>query len=380
MALDKYFSYARGERWMGSNLSAPSLIGAREGELSSTILIDTSVHITDVSFWQESIDFTRMKEAGIKGTIIRAGQRTWKDTRFDENWSKSKTSAMPRGSYWFYDSRETPKNQASLWWSIVKNDTGELLHVADFEESYEGSYGKVSHFQEFIQEFQRLSGLPNKRIGIYTGYYWWSERVGNVGFFKNYPLWLAWYSLMANVRTPLPWIDEELILWQYTSNGDGKLYGVSSGNIDLNYLRGNEEYYKNYFGLGSTTPPPENGEQKMTEYDLTVLVAGLNIRSGPGTSYPVTAASGLVKDDKVIADEKATLGDGSIWYKVKSASRGGTAFPITQPAWASSGVNNSLMRLDATRTVSDGFLPTLHVSFKGDGYPPIDIDWAPIES
>lgn len=256
----KYLRYLRGERpGLRAGRERPTMLQSIEAILAPEIVIRTDVLLTDVSFWQETIDFVKMKAEGIKGTIIRAGQNTWKDIRFDENWSKAKGAGLPRGSYWFYDSRSAPKSQAALWRNILGGDLGELFHVADFEENYGGAYGTAAHMREFVEEFQRLSGLPNKRIGIYTGYYWWGNRVGNNQFFRAYPLWLAWYSAMVNVRVPLPWADADLYLWQYTSNGDGKRFGASSGNIDLNWWRDNEAHYNNYFGLGGTFPPPPTG-------------------------------------------------------------------------------------------------------------------------
>ena len=73
----------------------------------------------DVSFYQDSpttpqgIDFIRMNQAA-DFVIIRAGQNLWPDSDFKENWQRAKQAGLPRGSYWFYDSRADPKQQAEL--------------------------------------------------------------------------------------------------------------------------------------------------------------------------------------------------------------------------------------------------------------------------
>ena len=224
------------------------------------ISIQTQVRIADVSFWQGWINFIKMALAGIRGVIIRAGQRNWVDTRFLENWAGAKAAGLPRGSYWFYDSREDPKRQAALWWSLIQGDTGELVHVADFEESYGGPYGSPVHFRLFLQEFQRLSGLPNARIAVYSAFYWWGDRVGNDPFFALFALYLAWYNEMSVVRVPLPWTEDSLLFWQYTYQGDGTLYGVSSSRIDLNWYCCDLASYLKRFNLdGGAPPPPPNG-------------------------------------------------------------------------------------------------------------------------
>lgn len=246
--------YLRGERpgmSAGGDVSLSPLHPLR----FQTITITTQVHLADVSYCQGPIDFDMMRATGLDGVIIRAGQRNWVDVRFKENWQKAKAAGMPRGSYWYYDSREDPKKQAALWWSLIKDDPGELVHVADLEESYSGPYGLPSHMQAFIQEFQRLSSLPDDRVVIYTGYFWWIQRVGNNSFFLRFFLWLAWYAPMDVVRVPAPWLEDDLLFWQYTSSGDGSLYGVSSLEIDLDWYCCDARSYSLRFNLGASQSP-----------------------------------------------------------------------------------------------------------------------------
>lgn len=68
------------------------------------------IHGPDVSFYQDDkdtpkpINFQEMVEGGARFVIIRAGQNLWEDRVFDVSWRNSK-GKLPRGSYWFYDSR-----------------------------------------------------------------------------------------------------------------------------------------------------------------------------------------------------------------------------------------------------------------------------------
>lgn len=260
--------YLQGERrGMGSQLREPTpherLLAAElfpESVFAPSILIQTNVRLSDVSFWQADIDFHVMHPL-LDGVIIRAGQRNWVDSRFRENWSKAKQAGIPRGSYWFYDSRESPRRQAEIWSSQLAGDVGELFHASDFEEGYGGSYGKPGHFKEFMNWFQDFTGLPDERLPVYTGFYWWLARVGADSFFHRFPLWEAWYGKMGDVRVPPPWTESDLMLWQYTSSGDGLLYGVSSKEIDLNWYCCNAAHFSQRFGLGAGMPtdPPTGG-------------------------------------------------------------------------------------------------------------------------
>ena len=192
----------------------------------------------DVSFYQDNpgtsrqIDFTKMKEsAGY--VIIRAGQNLWIDSDFGYNWSSAKAAGLPRGSYWFYDSRAEPNQQAELWYSQVGNDLGELPLFADLEENYGGQYKGWKNWYIFITRLKALIG-NRQEIGIYTGYYYWLENAPSkqtapveLEYFHQYPLWIAHYGV-TTPSVPAPWSSDEWTFWQYTDKGDGGLYGVES--------------------------------------------------------------------------------------------------------------------------------------------------------
>ena len=85
----------------------------------------------DVSFYQDDpgtpqeINFVRMNQT-TDFVIIRAGQNLWVDSDFKNNWRRAKEAGLPRGSYWFYDSRADPRQQAELWFNLLNGDLGEL--------------------------------------------------------------------------------------------------------------------------------------------------------------------------------------------------------------------------------------------------------------
>jgi GH25 family lysozyme M1 (1,4-beta-N-acetylmuramidase) len=293
-------------RGMGSELREPdpmekslATILYPETIWAQPITIQQSVGLSDVSFWQESIDFEKMRRAGLHGVIIRAGQRNWEDIKFKTNWQAAKTAGIPRGSYWFYDSRDTPTNQAKLWAGLLAGDRGELFHACDFEESYGGSYGTKGHFKEFINRFQDLTGLPDDRIVNYTGYYWWLARVGDDIFFRRFGLWIAWYAAMSVVKVPPPWHESELLLWQYTSSGDGTAYGVSSKEIDLNWYAGDAISFTRRFALEPVPPqPPTNGE---TMYRVRSDFYNMTLR--PEHNTGAVGTESLSSGTEMVADE-----------------------------------------------------------------------------
>lgn len=270
----------------------------------------------DVSFYQDAettplgINFVKMKQsAGY--VIIRSGQNVWVDSDFRTNWNNAKAAGLPRGSYWFYDSRSEPKSQADLWFSTFDGDLGELPLFADFEEAYGGLYTGWKHWKTFLERIKARVG--NHEIGIYTAYYYWLNNApnattdaANLQYFKQYPLWIANYGVNSPL-VPKPWGTNEWTFWQFTDSGDGALYGVESSRIDLNYFNGDLAAFNQRFNLGGgTTPPPPPGP---VWYKVTA--SALNVRSGPGTTFGVV---GLLKQDEVVKG-LATSTDGA-WAQI----------------------------------------------------------------
>lgn len=223
----------------------------------------------DISFYQGSVDFSKMKNAGTEFVIIRAGQNTWIDTQVTNNMTGAKTAGIPRGTYWFYDSRAEPKSQARLYINALKGDLGELPLFADLEEKYGGRYGGWHNWYIFLEELRRLAGTHE--IGIYTAPYYWKENMAGVSkanqdYFKRYPLWIANYGVNSPM-VPYPWGGGDWVFWQYTDKGDGTLYGVDTLSVDMNYFNGDTNAFNKRFNLAGEAPLPP-GEVYPTEVEV----------------------------------------------------------------------------------------------------------------
>jgi uncharacterized protein YgiM (DUF1202 family)/GH25 family lysozyme M1 (1,4-beta-N-acetylmuramidase) len=266
----------------------------------------------DISFYQddsstpERVDFVKMKKSA-EYVIIRAGQNLWPDRDFARNWAAAKDAGLPRGTYWFYDSRADPKIQAELWVELMDGDMGELPLFADFEEAYGGQYKGWRRWYDFLERLKELVG--EKEIAIYTAFYYWRDNAPNpntepqnLEYFHQYPLWIANYGVTAP-NIPKPWGANEWLFWQFTEVGDGALYGVESKGIDLNYFNGDAEAFRKRFGISE--PPPNGGDEYRVE---------LNIREGPGMDEDVV---GALKQDEVLEVLDTTVDES--WMQVKRA-------------------------------------------------------------
>jgi len=285
----------------------------------------------DVSFYQDDpetpqgIDFAKMR-ASAGYVIIRAGQNRWPDPDFKANWREAKNAGLPRGSYWFYDSRADPIEQAKLWASLFEGDFGELPLFADFEENYKGPYAGWRKWYDFLENIKLLA--PAKEIAIYTAYYYWRDnapsaitQASSLEYFHQYPLWIANYGA-TEPSVPKPWARSEWLFWQFSEVGDGKLYGVETNGIDLNYFNGDIDAFRTRFNIPGTPPPPPGpgpnpppppGVEPPTGRKYKVTTTALRVREGPGTNF---AATGMLYFGEVV-DELVATNDKS-WIKIQN--------------------------------------------------------------
>lgn len=231
----------------------------------SLLNIKRDVLFVDVSHWQGNINFLTLKAAGIKGVIIKCGQGIAIDSRFRENWQKAQAAGLWVGCYWFYDSRIEPKRQAATWANELKPiGLGQLPCFGDYEEKYGGAYAGILYFTTFMLEFQKLTGLRDDQLGVYTGYFYWQDHGINDSFWSRYWLWIAWYGSELDVIVPKPWTQEQVWGWQFTDQGDGKLLGAESAELDLNYFIKGLDVFEQWYGeTGDVTPPPDTGVSGM---------------------------------------------------------------------------------------------------------------------
>lgn len=279
----------------------------------------------DVSFYQDDpgtpreINFEQMNQVS-DFVIIRAGQNLWVDSDFKNNWRRAKEANLPRGSYWFYDSRADPRQQAELWVDQLGDDRGELPLFLDLEEAYGGPFTGWQHWKTFLDRLRTLVG--QKEIGIYTAYFYWRNNApmnqpNDLEYFHRYPLWIANYGV-SEPLVPKPWAANEWLFWQFTASGNGPFYGAESLEIDLNYFNGDAQAFAQRFNV----PVPEDPvHPDPTGNRYRVNAGSLYVREGPGTSYK--SVGYLLRNDVVEA-----LGSNAdmSWLRIRRLSDGLTGW------------------------------------------------------
>lgn len=223
------------------------------------------IHGVDISTWQDSplitghVDFAKMREWGMDFVIIRAGQGNWEDSDFATSWKNAK-GILPRASYWFYDNRYPPKEQARKYWETIKYDLEGVCWL-DLEDRQTGIYSGWRNWYDFIEELKNL--YPAVRVGIYTGFFYWLEYItyattAQRNYFGQFPLWEAWYSddplhpRYESVLVPLPWLEYTIL--QTGTPDIGAAVGVESKDVDYDQFNGT---LYNFFSLFDIKLPME---------------------------------------------------------------------------------------------------------------------------
>lgn len=188
----------------------------------------------DISKWQGSVDFNKVKADGIQFCIFREGYRRAIDGRFIEYVKRAKTAGIPiLGVYHFiYVDGATIVENANACIANMKTaglDPADTWIFADLEyDTWTKARVKVTKAlcTQYTKEFlDTLKAAGCKKLGIYSNldyyknYYDWSQLSE---YRKN--LWLADYTGGPNVECAI----------QQTGS-TGKVSGIN-GNVDMNTL------------------------------------------------------------------------------------------------------------------------------------------------
>ncbi len=192
----------------------------------------------DVSEWQGTIDFDKLKEKNVEFVFIRIGfQRGFKkeyvlDSKFERNIAEANRVGIPVGLY-FYSyatSKDIAKEQAMWIVNNIKNYKISLPIGFDFEDW--SSFSKLNLSQRDINDIaisfiQMLEDNGYKGINYSSKYY--LENIWNI---KDYPTWLANYTSKTNYQG-------DYSIWQLCQ--DGRIEGIN-GAVDINIMYDNLIY------------------------------------------------------------------------------------------------------------------------------------------
>lgn len=211
----------------------------------------------DVSRWQGTIDWAKVKAAGIRFAILKCGGSDagfYSDRTFEYNYNEAKKNGIAVGAYYFVGkdciSYEAGQADAKRMLSICAGKEFELPLFIDCEA--QDAKHKVG-ITDAIIGFYDVMKASGRNAGVYaskvSGF---KDRIEDERI-QHIPHWVAQYNSTCTY-------DKPYIIWQKSSKGS--VAGIS-GNVDL------DEGVDNLFAVNKKT-------------DLDVVLAVLKGEYGNG--------------------------------------------------------------------------------------------------
>ena len=200
----------------------------------------TSMFGIDVAAHQETIDWKKVKEAGVEFAYIRLGYRgavegiLHTDLEFEKNYKGAKENGIKVGIYWYAQPANVEEviEEAKYVIDVLGDREIDLPIAFDFEETefYDGSVSRMHDMSGADRTKMAVTFcneiLKNHRdVMIYTNLYW-ADTYYNWKELEGYPIWFAQYSVKPSFTKPF-------VMWQYDDKG--YLDGVGR-NVDLDIL------------------------------------------------------------------------------------------------------------------------------------------------
>ena len=190
--------------------------------------------ILDVSKWQGSIDWDKVKASGlISGVMLRVlgskGGKPYLDPQFERNYAECARLGLPVGGYYYTCAVTAPQRDAELaaLKATLAGKTFQLPVAVDVEDPKLRGLGPAKLAALVAQAAARLEAW-----GLYAMVYTYANFAAtalDMDALAAYDLWLAHYRGKRPTRPHG--------MWQYTS--EGRIPGVN-GPVDLSHA------YKDY--------------------------------------------------------------------------------------------------------------------------------------
>lgn len=185
----------------------------------------------DVSNYQGTIDWNKVKADGVNFVIIRAGWgKNGRDSKFKSYIDGALSVGLDIGVYWFLYAKNEKDiiANANSCVSVIGayKDKINMKVWADWEydsDNYCKGLSKATR-TEWVKLFCKEVAKKGFEVGIYANPDYIKNKFNDI---TDYPLWLAYYSNTKGSYNPL--------IWQYSSKG--RVKGIS-GNVDLDEFFG----------------------------------------------------------------------------------------------------------------------------------------------
>ena len=191
----------------------------------------------DVSHWQGTIDWAKVKAAGKSFVIAKATEGIgWEDASYDKFKAGAKAQGLTFGAYHFArPGSNDPVKEADWFVDTMGLQRGMLIPTLDLERT--GGLGTTALTNWVKAWLQRVDQRLGVKAMIYVSPSFWRTYMGNTRWFADNGYSVLWVAHWNTTSPSVPadnWGGRSWTFWQYTS--DGVVPGIS-GRVDLNRYR-----------------------------------------------------------------------------------------------------------------------------------------------
>lgn len=196
--------------------------------------------VIDVSYHNGTIDWEKVKAAGVDGAILRCGYGMDRSDQDDKQWARNLSECerlgIPKGVYLYSyaDTEAKARSELAHILRLIKGHKFELPIFFDCEEP--GTEKMAKKTAKIVCDGLKAAGYTP---GIYASLSWWKSYLNGI---DDYCKWIAHYTSGSADKYKKGYDG-----WQYTS--DGVVNGIS-GRVDMNH------WYADFgsSGVSETTP------------------------------------------------------------------------------------------------------------------------------
>ncbi len=195
----------------------------------------------DVSFYNETIDWYKVKDHGVDFAIIRVGGRMWRDGSlyddvcFKQNIQGAKNAGLRVGVYFYSTAIDELEAVQEASMVLDRLNGAGLDFPVFFDTEFSGIYPEArsdnltkNERTAIIRAFCDTIQNGGYRPGVYSGQDFFKNQL-DYSALSGYPIWLASYT--SNNR--LPNFSNRYDIWQFTDRGNVK--GIPTA-VDMNVI------------------------------------------------------------------------------------------------------------------------------------------------
>ncbi len=192
-----------------------------------------AIKVIDISYAQQSVDFDKVKKAGVEAVIIRTGYYGKTDTMFHSHMKGAIKAGLGIGVYTYImaENAEQAAEEARQTISRLEEYKGHINYpvFCDMEHSkfYNNSLYSRADRTDMIEAFCNTISENGYYPGVYINPSWLEEWVEKTAIVGKYDVWLAAWT--DNPDKPTRY-DYGQTMWQW---GTAEVDGIK-GRVDSN--------------------------------------------------------------------------------------------------------------------------------------------------